>query len=725
MTSILRLALPVPLNTLFDYRAPEAVVAAPGCRVLVPFGRRQVVGVVVERATDSELDDNKLKPIERVLDAAPLLTPELLATLRWAARYYQHPLGEVVQAALPVALRSARGLPESGVPALRLTAAGHAARGDPQRRRGTRLDALLDALAIGPLSGADLETRVAGFASAVRTALARGWIERVRVASATRPHAANAGPPLNEEQRQAADAVIAASEGFAPFLLDGVTGSGKTEVYLEIIRDCLARGRQALVLVPEIALTPQALRRFRERLGVDIAALHSGLGESERARAWLAAARGEAPVILGTRSALFVPLPNPGVIVIDEEHDTSYKQQEGFRYHARDLAVMRAKALGIPVLLGSATPSLESLANVGAGRYRSLPLRHRAGLATPPALHVVDLRRQRLQHGLAASTLDAIAACLAKGEQVLVFKNRRGYAPVLLCHDCGWSAQCPECERALTLHRHAGRLRCHHCGFEQAIPRACPSCGGLALHPLGEGTERLEEALSARFPDVPIVRVDRDTTRGRRMRDALFDSLPDAGARILIGTQMLAKGHDLPHLTLVVVVGVDEGLYSIDFRASERLGQLVVQVAGRASRAERPGAVILQTHDPAHPLLGVLLNGGYRALAAQLLEDRHNAGLPPFAHFALLRAEVKQRDVLDAFLAVAATAANDPAIITHGPLAAPMPRRAGVFRGQVLIEAADRAALQGFLPTWLDAVRALPGERKLRWSVDVDPVDLY
>jgi len=725
MNPILRLALPVPLNTLFDYRSLTPTAPAPGSRVQVPFGKRQLVGIVIEQVAASDHDPEKLKTIERVLDEHPLLSAELMATLRWAARYYQHPLGEVLNAALPVALRSSRALPDTGIEALRRTAVADTPAADPGPRSGTRAEALLQTLAQGPLAITDARTRSGASGAVVRAALARGWIERTQLPQAAIKLVAQAGPPLNAEQSAAAHAVIAAADGFAPFLLDGVTGSGKTEVYLEIIRSCIARGRQALVLVPEIALTPQTQRRFRERLGIEIAALHSGLGERERARAWLAAARGEAPVILGTRSALFVPLQSPGVIVIDEEHDASYKQQEGFRYHARDLAVMRAKVLEVPVVLGSATPSLESLANVEAGRYRSLRLSHRAGLAQPPALQVVDLRRQTLQHGLAPSTLDAIAACIARGEQALIFKNRRGYAPVLMCHDCGWSAQCPHCDRALTLHRNAGRLRCHHCGFEQVLPRACPSCGGLALHPLGAGTERLEEALSAHFPDTPIVRVDRDTTRGRRTRDALLDSLPNRGARILIGTQMLAKGHDLPHLTLVVVVGVDEGLHSTDFRASERLGQLVVQVAGRAGRAERPGHVFLQTHDPTHPLLGILLNGGYRPLAQQLLKERRDAGLPPFAQFALLRAEGTNKDALDAFLSAAAKSADAAAILAHGPLAAPMPRRAGAFRGQVLIEAGERSALQAFLPPWLDALRAWPGERALRWSIDVDPVDLY
>ena len=721
MTSILRVALPVPLQTLFDYREGD-VAATVGGRVLVPFGRSERVGIVAARVAASTLDDARVKPVRAVLDEAPLLDGELLATLRWASRYYQHPLGEVLFGAIPTRLRAARVQAAEGIAGFALGADGRAAFADHARRRAPRLDALLAALAEGPRTSAQLDA-LAG-AAARRTAVARGWIEPVRLATTPAIAPSTAGPALNPAQRKATDEVIA-RRGFDAFLLDGVTGSGKTEVYLEIIRDCLARDRQALVLVPEIALTPQTLRRFRERLGVEIATLHSGLGEGERERAWLAAARGEAMVVLGTRSAIWVPLARPGLIVVDEEHDTSYKQQDGFRYHARDVAVVRAKALDVPVVLGSATPSLESLANVAAGRYRGLRLDHRAGLAQPPALRVVDLRHQRLQHGLARPTFDAIAACIAQGEQVLVFKNRRGYAPVLLCHDCSWSAHCTQCERALTLHRAQARLRCHHCGFEQRVPSACPSCGGLALNALGEGTERLEDALKEHFPAVPVVRVDRDTTRGRRLRDALLDSLPTAGARILVGTQMLAKGHDLPHLTLVVVVGVDEGLYSIDFRASERLGQLIVQVAGRAGRAERPGTVILQTHAPDHPLLGVLLDGGYRALAQRLLQERRDAGLPPFAQFALLRAEAKDKSLLDRFLAAATQAAAHAGITAHGPLAAPMPLRAGAHRAQVLLEAAERTTLQAFLPGWLDALRGLPDERRVRWSIDVDPVDLY
>ncbi|HEX5123875.1 MAG TPA: primosomal protein N', partial [Rhodanobacteraceae bacterium] len=436
MKPILRVALPVPLDRLFDY-ASNGVDAAPGARVLVPFGRRDVVGVAVEYDDASDLAPDRLKPATRALDAAPLLDVELMSTLRRAARYYQHPLGEVLHAALPAALRSPRPPPAPVADHLALTADGEAARNDPKRRRGTRVDALLEQLAGGPVAMSELDATSPGWRPSSLGAIKRGWIERtMQATTARRPIA---GPPLNDAQRAAADPIIAA-QGFAPFVLDGVTGSGKTEVYLAAIAECLRRNEQALVLLPEIALTPQALRRFRERLGIEVAALHSGLGEVERARAWLAAASGEAKVIVGTRSAVFVPLARAGIVIVDEEHDASYKQQDGFRYHARDLAVLRAQALGVPVVLGSATPSLETLANVAAGRYTSLRLPHRAGLAQPPALRVIDLRKKPLAHGLAPETLDAIAATVARGEQALVFKNRRGYAPVLLCHDCGWSA---------------------------------------------------------------------------------------------------------------------------------------------------------------------------------------------------------------------------------------------------------------------------------------------
>jgi primosomal protein N' (replication factor Y) len=507
-----------------------------------------------------------------------------------------------------------------------------------------------------------------------------------------------------------------------------VTGSGKTEIYLELIERALRAGKQSLVLVPEIGLVPQMLRRLRARFDAPIALLHSNLAEGDRARAWLAALKGEAAVVLGTRSAAFAPLANPGLVVVDEEHDSSYKQQEGgFRYHARDFALMRAQALGIPIVLGSATPSLESLANVEAGRYTRVALRTRVHARPGSPVHVLDLRGLKMQHGLSPALLEALDACIARGGQALVFRNRRGYAPVLLCHACGWHAACPRCERPLTVHRgRRARLICHHCGYAQAWPQQCPQCGTQALAPQGHGTERLEEALRARYPDVPVLRVDRESTRRRDAFEKLLDQLADGKPAILVGTQMLAKGHDLPNLTTVAIVGVDEGLHSVDFHAGEKLAQLIVQVAGRAGRAEKPGEVWLQTHEPGHPLLTTLLRGGYPAAAMQQLGERRASGLPPYAHMALLRAEASDRAALDGFLeaALAAFPANEN-VQVNGPLPAPMPLRAGRHRAQLLVEAEQRAPLRHALSSWWPRLYELPQPRGLRWSLDVDPVDVY
>jgi len=496
---------------------------------------------------------------------------------------------------------------------------------------------------------------------------------------------------------------------------------------MTLIECALAQARQSLLLIPEIGLAPQTLRRLRERLGVPVEVIHSGLADGERARAWLRARSGEAKVILGTRSAVFTPLPRPGLVIVDEEHDGAYKQQDGFRYHARDLAVVRARALGVPVVLGSGTPSLESLANVEAGRYRALHLRARPGAASAPTVQIVDMRAQRLDHGLSPTLLAAVAETVARGEQALVFKNRRGYAPVLLCHACGWHADCPRCERPLTLHAARRQLVCHHCDHHARPPAACPACGGAELKPQGQGTERLEEALTARFPGVPVLRIDRETTRRRDAFEHLLGGLREqAGPAILVGTQMLAKGHDLPHLTLVAIAGVDEGLVSIDFHASEHLAQQLVQVAGRAGRAAKPGRVLLQTHHPEHPLLRELLAHGYARAAQSLLAERRQGALPPYAHQVLLRAEAAQRAHVDTFLQQAC--ASLPAghgLQIAGPMPAPMPLRAGLQRGQLLLESPHRRQLHAALRPWAAQLARLPGARPVRWSLDVDPVDLY
>ncbi|HKR75375.1 MAG TPA: primosomal protein N', partial [Rhodanobacter sp.] len=565
-----------------------------------------------------------------------------------------------------------------------------------------------------------------GWRAAARRLLAAGLLERGE-RTATAAIVTRAAPAPSEEQQQAVAEVVASLGRYQAFLLDGVTGSGKTEVYLALIERVLAQGKQALLLVPEIGLAPQTLRRLRERLGVPVEVIHSNLAEGERARAWLRARNGEAKVILGTRSAVFTPLPQAGLVIVDEEHDSAYKQQEGFRYHARDLAVVRARALGVPVLLGSGTPSLESLANVEAGRYRALHLRARPGAVRPPTVQIVDMRAQRLEHGLSPTLLAAVAETVARGEQVLVFKNRRGYAPVLYCHACGWHADCPRCEHPMTLHAGRRALLCHHCDHHARLPAACPTCGATELKPQGQGTERLEEALAARFPDVPVLRIDRETTRRRDAFEHLLDGLRDeAKPAILVGTQMLAKGHDLPNLTLVAIVGVDEGLLSVDFRAGERLAQQLVQVAGRAGRASKPGRVLLQTHHPDHPLLRQLLAQGYAAAAQSLLAERKQGMLPPYAHQVLLRAEATQRAAVDAFLTEACAALPpNHGLQVAGPMPAPMPLRAGRQRGQLLLEAANRRELHAVLRPWAAQLARLPSARKVRWSLDVDPIDLY
>jgi primosomal protein N' (replication factor Y) len=741
LRSVLRVALPLPLPRLFDYDAGEdgGGASAIGCRVRVPFGSRELVGVVAGTGAPADytlgngmLADGmppdgmpELRAPLAMLDAWALFHGELLESLRWLARYTHAPLGEVFATALPAALRRGEPLPDTHAWAWRLTEAGETARGT--LRKGSRPYRLAELLHESPRDEDALADALQDWRGAARALAQRGLVERNAVPANARAPTPARGPVPNAEQRAAIAAIHAAREGFAPLLLDGVTGSGKTEVYLQAIAECLARGKQALVLVPEIGLTPQMLARFRARLGVPVHALHSGLNDGERARVWTAAWRGEARVIVGTRSAVFIPLPAAGLIVVDEEHDASYKQQDGIRYHARDFALVRGKALGVPVLLGSATPSLESLHNAQLGRYLHLRLQQRAGVAQPPSVRVLDVRKRPLQAGLSPELLEAIGQALAAGGQVLVFKNRRGYAPVLLCHDCGWSAQCKRCDAPMTVHAGGRRLHCHHCGARQGVPPACPDCGGLALQPQGNGTERIEELLAEKFSEVPVLRVDRGSTRGR---DALASLLDDLGTRpgILIGTQMLAKGHDLPNLTLVAVVGIDEGLFSADFRASEKLAQLLIQVAGRAGRADKCGEVWLQTHHPGHPLLQTLIEGGYHAFAELELVQREAAGFPPFAYLALLRAEARLAEPPTAFLQAAKSALSDvsgDSIELHGPLPAPMPRRAGLHRTQLLLSAGDRRSLHAALDAALPALYALPEARKVRWSLDVDPMDLY
>ena len=727
----LRVALDTPLRRLFDYRAPATDAArplVPGMRVEVPFGSRRLVGVLIELAASSDVPAAKLKVAIAALDAEPVLDAVTFELVRWAADYYHQPIGEAFAAALPALLRSGRPL-VALEPRWRLTAAGAAARATATRL-GTRQRALIAALAASDSIGADAPALDGAQArAALRALVARGWVEHYELEPPRidpPPSTAAAGPVPTAAQAAAVAAIGATLDGFAPWLLHGVTGSGKTEVYLRVIERTLAAGRQALVLVPEIALTPQAVARFRARFTTPLALLHSGLTPGERLAMWRAARSGEAGVVIGTRSAIFTPLARPGVIVVDEEHDASYKQQEGFRYSARDLAVLRAQRHGIPVILGSATPSLETLQQAQSGRYRRADLPLRTGTAGAPRVSIVDLRVHEARHGIATPARLAMQRHLDAGGQVLLYLNRRGFAPTLFCPGCGWSAPCAQCDARLTVHRRRHRLVCHHCGAEAPIPFACPSCAS-ELRPVGEGTERVEDALEEFFPRLPVVRIDRDTVHGRGEMEAAFARVHSGAARILVGTQMLTKGHDFPDVTLVVVLNADQGLFGADFRASERLAQSIVQVAGRAGRAARAGEVLVQTACPQHPLLLQLLESGYDGFAAAALAERAAAGWPPYSHLALLRADGSTREHALEFLAAARAAAAGLAGSTLrllGPAPAAMERRAGRYRAQLLLESRERGPLQRLLRAWLPRVAALPELRRVRWSIDVDPLEV-
>jgi primosomal protein N' (replication factor Y) len=726
-------AVNAPLRGPLDYRPPSQgpVSTLPiGVRVRVPMGRRQVVGVVVDHAAQTALEPGKVRAVLEQLDAVPLLDEKLLALLRWTADYYHHPLGEVIAAALPKALRA--GAPATALQQrLRITPAGNDAVASGEPRRAPRQRALLQRLAALPQSAEQLDAQLPGWRAAARELQARGWIEAESVESDSPPatdtceRAAEPELALTAAQQVAVAAVDGAAGSYVAFALHGATGSGKTEVYLQCALRALARGQSVLVLIPEIGLTPQLLRHFRTRLRAPMAVLHSGLTDRERLAAWRAARAGTARVVLGTRSAVFAPLQQLGLIIVDEEHDASYKQQDsGCRYSARDLAVVRAQHSMTPVLLGSATLSLETLHNVELGRYRDLRLPRRADQAPAPRLVLTDLRAHAPHAGFAAPVLQAIERHLAANGQVIVFINRRGYAPTLLCTSCGWIAPCSECDARMTVHRAAERLRCHHCGAESALPSRCPRCG-FAVKPVGQGTERIEETLRERFPDAGLARLDRDTARSGAQLHDVVQSVLLGRARILIGTQMLSKGHHFPDVTLVVVLNADQGLFSTDFRAAERLAQTIIQVAGRAGRERIQGEVLIQTEYPEHPLLQDLLRGGYEALATTALIERRAAAWPPFGRLGVLRASGRHADAAMNFLTAARTCAPQSAQVRLlGPVPAAMTRRAGRYYAHLLLESAARPPLQRFLDAWLLEVERLPQARRVRWALDIDPIDI-
>jgi primosomal protein N' (replication factor Y) len=731
--NILKIAIDVPLSREFDYLAPARGPAPTvGCRVSVPFGKQRKVGLVLDTVDETAIESGKIRAAIEVLDDGPLLSAAELWLIRFTSDYYHHPIGEVVAAALPSLLRQGRDL-HPRVELVAVTDLGESADVETLARRAPRQAELLELLIDAGGNGVDtdlLTDLLPTWRRAVQGLLEKGLVSRFESRAPDFDDAANvaaeAGPELNPQQRDAL-ATLRATEGFSACLIDGVTGSGKTEVYLSRMRDVLDQGQQVLVLVPEIGLTPQLVSRLRQRLGIEPALLHSGLTDLQRLGAWRAARSGAAKLIVGTRSAIFAPLSNPGLIIVDEEHDHSFKQQEGLRYSARDLAIARAKHLDIPVVLGSATPTLEMLHHCEAGNYQHVLLPQRAGGAVPPTVRLIDTSRTPATDGVSEPLIASIDEHLQAGGQVLLFLNRRGFAPTLICGSCGHIAECKRCDSRMTVHAREGLLRCHHCGASRPLDQQCEECGS-AVRPLGEGTQRLEDTLTQRFPQQRISRIDSDSTQRKGAMDEALAQATEGRADILVGTQMLSKGHHFPNLTLVGIINADQGLFGTDFRSSERLAQSIIQVAGRAGRESRAGEVLIQTAYPEHAFWATLINGGYDKIATDALHEREETRWPPFTRLALLRSAAHRRPDAHAFLEVARRLVEECApgsMRILGPVDAPMARRAGRYRAQLLLQSGDRQELHWILARLRPALEAEPAARKVRWSIDVDPIELF
>jgi primosomal protein N' (replication factor Y) (superfamily II helicase) len=726
--NILKVALDVPLDRLFDYLDGGFSVQV-GQRVVVPFGRRNVVGVVIEKSDSSEFALEKLKTIIQVFDDELPIDTSTFSLLKFCADYYQYPFGQALLASLPTRLRQTEPAVSRKQYLYSLTPEGMGADPDLIPARQSVQRKVFAALQQSTLSESALKEISSSWRQAIEAFRVQGWVHAEQVLAGFKSAMQAAPPPpLNDEQQVAVNAVTEAANTFKPFLLHGITGSGKTEVYMQILQQALAdNDGQALVLVPEINLTPQLEARFRNRLPhLPLVSLHSNLGESERLQNWRLAQSGQARIIIGTRLAVFTPIPNLKIVMVDEEHDGSYKQQDSMRYHARDVAMVRAQRSKVPIVMGSATPALETWHNAQSGKYTLLSLHSRAvAQSALPNIRCIDTTKQESTNGLTQVLVHAMRERLAKGEQSLLFINRRGYSPVLLCSACHWIAPCMRCSSRLVVHLKQGRLRCHHCGHEQKIVRQCPSCGNADLHPTGHGTQRLEETLKALFPEARIQRVDRDSTSRKEALNDILTAVHDNEIDILIGTQMLAKGHDFPNLTLVGVIDTDSALFSPDFRAAERLFAQLMQVSGRAGRAEKPGEVLIQTAFPSHHLFNALRTQDYPAYAQTLLQEREMAQFPPYCYLALIKAESTQYREVEQFLNFAFELARQLSdqVLTYDPMRAQMEKLKGMERGHILMQATQRGALQKLLAALTPQLRASKLAAKVRWNIDVDPME--
>ncbi|ASQ47360.1 primosomal protein N' [Legionella clemsonensis] len=722
MDKVYKICIPHTSRDFFDYHSASPLCM--GARVWVPFRKQTRLGFVMGEQTSPSHE--KLKSITAIVDETPLLTPTILKLCQWVCSYYQSPLSEVIPLALPKNYRL--GKPRQ------LPMVEHFYLARPVQEaynsiglRAHKKRALLDFLHQQTHPVTKKEILQAGFTQAqLNGLLTLKLITKKQELALPLNEKKNKDTPLllNEEQRLAVQAITAQLNDYHCFLLQGVTGSGKTEVYLQVIADVLAQGKQVLVLVPEIGLTPQLLSRFTARFNEPMVVIHSNLNETERQFAWQLAHDNLAKLVIGTRTAIFTPMPALGLIVIDEEHDASLKQMDGVRYSARDAALMRAYMSNLPIILGSATPSLESLYNCHQKKYSLLRLKQKALNTTPLHYQIIDLRNVPLQQGLAPQTLQMIATHLQQGNQVMVFINRRGFAPVLLCHHCGWIADCKTCDSHLTLHRQLNRLVCHHCGRTEMIPAQCKACHNRELIPIGAGTQRIYDYLSHQFPDTNLLRIDRDEVQKKNALENHLDSIHRGDAQLIVGTQMLAKGHHFPNLTLVVILDTDAGFYNQDFRALERLGQLLTQVSGRAGRAEHPGQVVIQTHLPHHPLLTTLIQQGYDSFAQALLDSRQHAELPPYHFLALIRAQDKSASKVLNFLHTLKEQLLMQGITTLGPAPAPLARKANQHRMQLLLKSPSRKILQTRLTQLREWLTIIKLNHHVRWNVDVDPMDL-